>query len=425
VGAALDAAALKLAGIVSDTALGISWDGVTTVAPSKNAVYDAFATKLSLSGGTMTGVLTLSSDLITADQQAATKKYVDDAVAAASGAVDSVNGQVGVVVLDAADLNYTQADTNDWTVADNSSIAATLDEVGQRLIDLETAGGGDTKQVLISSADTTEGYIQDKIVGATNKITTTKLNSGANEQLQISIGTDVFDKVTDDSDDVVEGATNRFYTVARQTAIEDYADAAVAIETVNRTIALALKQDTITGGATTITGSNLTADRAVISDGSGKVAVSATTSTELGYVSGVTSAIQTQINGKVPAPLTSGSAGQFLQTDGVGNTTWADAGSAAPIDAAISSTDIDWTTGDTFYKLISSDTTFTFSNTQNGKTIAVILKNTGASDIVLTFPSGILKSGVLNLIVASGKENVYTFIKSNSKIYVSAITDMV
>jgi hypothetical protein len=58
------------------------------------------------------------------------------------------------------------------------------------------------------------------------------------------------------------------------------------------------KQDTITGAATTITSSNLTASRAVVSDGSGKVAVSSATSTEVGYLSGVTSAIQTQINSK-------------------------------------------------------------------------------------------------------------------------------
>ena len=36
----------------------------------------------------------------------------------------------------------------------------------------------------------------------------------------------------------------------------------------------------------------------MISNGSGKVAVSSVTSTELGYVSGVTSAIQTQITAK-------------------------------------------------------------------------------------------------------------------------------
>lgn len=59
------------------------------------------------------------------------------------------------------------------------------------------------------------------------------------------------------------------------------------------------KQATITGGASTIAGSNLTKNRALISDANGKVAVSATTSTELGYVNGVTSAIQTQLNGKV------------------------------------------------------------------------------------------------------------------------------
>jgi hypothetical protein len=58
------------------------------------------------------------------------------------------------------------------------------------------------------------------------------------------------------------------------------------------------KQATITGGATTIASANLTASRALASDSSGKVAVSAVTSVELGYVSGVTSAIQTQLNGK-------------------------------------------------------------------------------------------------------------------------------
>jgi hypothetical protein len=60
------------------------------------------------------------------------------------------------------------------------------------------------------------------------------------------------------------------------------------------------KQAVITGGASTITSSNLTANRALLSDGSGKVAVSVTTNTELGYLSGATSAIQTQLNGKAP-----------------------------------------------------------------------------------------------------------------------------
>ena len=58
------------------------------------------------------------------------------------------------------------------------------------------------------------------------------------------------------------------------------------------------RQSTITGAATTITSSNLTTNRALLSDGSGKVVVSTVTNTELGYVANVTSAIQTQLNSK-------------------------------------------------------------------------------------------------------------------------------
>lgn len=62
--------------------------------------------------------------------------------------------------------------------------------------------------------------------------------------------------------------------------------------------AIATKQATITGAATTITSNNLTASRVLVSDANGKVAVSNVTSTELGYLSGVTSSIQTQLNSK-------------------------------------------------------------------------------------------------------------------------------
>lgn len=66
-----------------------------------------------------------------------------------------------------------------------------------------------------------------------------------------------------------------------------------------------IKQATITGAATTITTANLTINRALISDGAGKVAVSVTTAIELGFVSGVTSSIQTQLNAKGTGSVTS------------------------------------------------------------------------------------------------------------------------
>mgnify|MGYP006430586847 CR=1 FL=1 len=72
------------------------------------------------------------------------------------------------------------------------------------------------------------------------------------------------------------------------------------------------KQDTITGAASTGVSGNFSTDRAMITDGSGKMSTSAVTATELGYLNGVTSNIQTQLNNVSGYPvdvriLTSGS----------------------------------------------------------------------------------------------------------------------
>lgn len=56
----------------------------------------------------------------------------------------------------------------------------------------------------------------------------------------------------------------------------------------------------LSGAVSTITTANLTASRALVSNTSGKVAVSAVTATELGYLDGVTSKIQTQLNNRLP-----------------------------------------------------------------------------------------------------------------------------
>lgn len=74
------------------------------------------------------------------------------------------------------------------------------------------------------------------------------------------------------------------------------------------------KQDTITGGASSIVSSNLTTGRTLVSDGSGKVSVSTITTTELGHLSGISSNIQTQINGKYTIPA--GTTSQYIRGDG-------------------------------------------------------------------------------------------------------------
>lgn len=58
------------------------------------------------------------------------------------------------------------------------------------------------------------------------------------------------------------------------------------------------KQNTINGAASTITSTNLTGDRALVSNAQGKVAVSQVSATELSYLSGVSRPVQSQLDDK-------------------------------------------------------------------------------------------------------------------------------
>lgn len=74
---------------------------------------------------------------------------------------------------------------------------------------------------------------------------------------------------------------------------------------------IATKQATITGAASSVTSANLAVSSALVSDASGKIAASSTVSaTELGYLDGVNSGIQGQLNDKAPkaSPALTGTA---------------------------------------------------------------------------------------------------------------------
>lgn len=102
----------------------------------------------------------------------------------------SINGETGVVVLDSANLNHTQADDADWTVADESSVAAHLDELAERVTDLEADPDSD-ENVKVSADDTTAGYLFNKLtldfaVNPSNILEYNILNPEGNEQLELS-----------------------------------------------------------------------------------------------------------------------------------------------------------------------------------------------------------------------------------------------
>lgn len=67
-------------------------------------------------------------------------------------------------------------------------------------------------------------------------------------------------------------------------------------------------------GGTIVEAAAITASRALVSDSNGIPAASSTTTTELGYVAGVTSAIQTQINAKAATPTVVSVAGDVTLT---------------------------------------------------------------------------------------------------------------
>ena len=234
--------------VVSDGSGKVAISAVTaTEIGHLDGVTSAVQTQINSKQATITGAATT----------------IDDADLTASRAVVSDgSGKIAVSAVTATEIGYldgvtsaiqTQINTTNTNVADNSSrIAATVTET--------TA---------------VEARRVANIAGAVSTITTGNLTA-SRAVVSDGSGKVAASAVTATELGYVDGVTS-----AIQTQIDS-------------------KQATITGAATTIDDTNLTASRAVVSDGSGKVAVSVVTSTEIGYLDGVSSAIQTQLNTKAP-----------------------------------------------------------------------------------------------------------------------------
>jgi hypothetical protein len=155
--------------------------------------------------------------------------------------------------------------------------------------------------------------------------------------------------------------------------------------------ALDAKQATITGAATTIDDADLTIDRAIISDASGKVAVSSVTSTELGYVSGVTSNIQTQLDGKLTDFSLESYTGD-VDIDGELVVTSYNETFAA-VTSSSNATTIDCEAGNVFSHTLTENTTFTFSNPPSSGTAygfsLKIIQDASNSGYTVTWPSSV------------------------------------
>jgi hypothetical protein len=180
-------------------------------------------------------------------------------------------------VVDVSDLNMATSGTNK---------KITIGDLATGL------GNSGTLQATIPAGTTGQYWRGDKTWQALNK-TTIGLSNVDNES-----------KVTMFTNPTFTGTV----TLPNTTSIGSISDVELGyLDGVTSSIQTQLngKQATISGAATTIVTGNLTASRALVSDSSGKVATSTNvTSTELDYLDGVTSAIQTQLDGKANNSIT-------------------------------------------------------------------------------------------------------------------------
>ncbi|MBK9496967.1 MAG: hypothetical protein IPO08_21150 [Xanthomonadales bacterium] len=94
--------------------------------------------------------------------------------------------------------------------------------------------------------------------------------------------------------------------------------------------------------------------------------------------------------------------------------------SPAYTEVAIAALDIDWSAGSTFTKTLSANSTFTFSNLANGKTITVALTNT-ASNYTVNWPTVSWPGSVAPTQTIGAKTDIYSFWRINGVVYGSYV----
>lgn len=273
--------------------------------------------KLNLSGGTLTGSLLLNADPSIA-LQAATKQYVDNAMLGLNPLASALIGTTANITLSGEQTIDGETTSTSRVLVKNQTLPA---ENG-----IYTSGAGAWTRT--TDADTYAELVQAYVL-----VTTGTANEGTGWLCTASpggtIGVDPINFVQFSSATVIttdgqgiEIAGNSISLELDGTTLSKSASGLKVNEIANAQIAAAAAIAVNKLAA-------LTASRAVVSDGSGFLASATTTATEIGYVNGVTSAIQTQLDAKttnpmttngdiiiraagVPARLAVGSTGQFL-----------------------------------------------------------------------------------------------------------------
>ena len=169
------------------------------------------------------------------------------------------------------------------TIADDSSTAVSV-----------PLGGGFT---LLGGSGITTSLNGSEMTIATDGAVVTETSSDTLTNKTIALGSNT-----------VSGTLAQFQTAVTDATLVDLDDSQTltnkAIDSDNNTITNIVNADIKSSAAIAFSKmENLTTARALVSDGSGDVSVSDVTSTEIGYLDGVSSAIQTQLDAKASKPF--------------------------------------------------------------------------------------------------------------------------
>jgi hypothetical protein len=88
------------------------------------------------------------------------------------------------------------------------------------------------------------------------------------------------------------------------------------------------------------------------------------------------------------------------------------------------SSELDWNLAEFFYLEKSISTNFTFRNDLDGRVKTFIIKNTGLSNINITFPTAKWQGGLPLALIRPDKTSVFTFIKAADVLFASVIEEL-
>jgi hypothetical protein len=94
-------------------------------------------------------------------------------------------------------------------------------------------------------------------------------------------------------------------------------------------------------------------------------------------------------------------------------------------DQQLSGLNIDWLGSDTYYKTISTNETYTFSNVTDGRVVILNIYNSSGATVTVNFPVSVKKGASFSGDVDASTNSIFTLVASNGDVFVSSSNSMV